>query len=122
MADIWSGLRHTGVALVRFSQRPSVRLFVGLSLLVSGLDDLLEDLSGSEGVLDIDLYHGVTVFALQQVIHAAGMLLEGLHETGKQVVKHDLPPGHQVFNPGNPGEVVVDHGHHQRHQQYEPHE
>jgi hypothetical protein len=117
-----TALRGTGVALVHFSQRPSVRLFVGLSLLVSGLDDLLEDLSGTEGVLNIDLFHGVTIFALQQVIHAVGTLLEGLHETGKHALKSELSPGHQVFNPGNPGEVVVDHRHHQRHQQHESHE
>jgi hypothetical protein len=122
VADKSSGLRRVGFALVRFSQRPALRLFVGLSLLLSGFDDLVEDLSGGEGMFNIDLFHGVTVFALQQVIHAVGMMLEGVQETGKHALRHGLSPGHQVFDPGNPGEVVVDHGHHQRHQQHESHE
>ena len=106
--------------MVRFAQRPSVKLFVGVSLLVSGFDDLLENMSGAEGMFDIDLYHGVTVFAVQQVICALGTMLEGLEKAGED--EPALPPGHQVLDPGNPRQVVVDHGHHQRHQQHKAHE
>jgi hypothetical protein len=112
--------RQIGLALIHFAELPAVRLFVALSLLVSGMDDLLDEWSGTEGVFNLDVYHGVTVFALQQVVRSLGSLLDGLHVAGRNTAAV-LSPGHQVFNPGNPGQVVVDHGDHQRHQQHESH-
>jgi hypothetical protein len=111
-----STLRSCGVALVRFTQRPSVRMFVGATLLITGVDDLVEELTGSEGLLDVGLFHGVTVLGLQQVLHSFGQLLEGVHETGRHALGAELAPGHQVLDPRNPGQVVVDDGDHQRHQ------
>ena len=113
--------RQIGLTLIRFAELPSVRLFVALSLLLSGMDDLLDEWSGTEGVFNLDLYHGVTVFALQQVVRSLGSVLDGLHVAGRNAGAA-LPPGHQVFNPGNPGQVVIDHRNHQRHQQHESHE
>jgi hypothetical protein len=79
-------LRRTGVALVRFSQKPSVRLFVGATLLVTGLDDVLDALYGSDVFLNVGVFHGITVLGFQQVLHGVGSLLEGVHETGKHTV------------------------------------
>jgi hypothetical protein len=68
--------------MVRFSQQPAVRLFVGATLLITGLDDLVDAMYGSEGWLNVSVFHGVTLFGLQQVINGAGSLLDGVKETG----------------------------------------
>jgi hypothetical protein len=105
-----------GTAIVHFAHKPGARMFVGLSLLLTGLDDLVESVVGSEGLFDIDVFHGVTLFGFQKVMHSVGLMLEGVQESGHHALGLKLPPGHQVLDPGNPGQVVVDDRHHQGHQ------
>ena len=66
--------------LVRLSKHPGTRVFVGVSLFITGLDDLLENLTGSEGLLNIGVYHGITILGIQQMIHSIGDMLEGIYE------------------------------------------
>jgi hypothetical protein len=69
--------------MVRLSKRPDVRVFVGASLLITGIDDLVEEIVGSEGILDIGIYHGITILGIQQVIHAVGDMLEGISQAAE---------------------------------------
>jgi len=76
-------VHRLGDAMVRLSKRPDVRLFVGASLLITGIDDLVEEIVGSEGILDIGVYHGITILGIQHLIHAVGDMLEGISEAAE---------------------------------------
>jgi hypothetical protein len=78
-------MQRIGLRLVSITEHPYTRLAVGAALLVTGLDDLIEGLTGRE-ILGLDMYHGVLVFAVQHILHALGDVFEGLERTGKHLV------------------------------------
>jgi adenosine/AMP kinase len=82
-------LHRLGDAMVRLSKRPDVRLFVGASLFITGVDDLVEEFVGNEGLFDISVYHGVTILGIQHLIHAVGDMLEGISDAAElRAAKH----------------------------------
>lgn len=72
-------IQQLGSSLVRFARHPATRVFVGASLLITGFADVLEDITGVETILSV--YHGVTVFGIQHVMHALGEMFEGVSKT-----------------------------------------
>lgn len=73
--------------MVRFAQKPSVRLFVGLTVLFTGLDDVVEEISGTEGWINVSVYHGITLLGVQQVMSSLGTLLDGVNSTSVHAAK-----------------------------------
>ncbi|MGE3276985.1 MAG: hypothetical protein AB7O67_17880 [Vicinamibacterales bacterium] len=70
-------LKSFGERLVAFLEHPGTVLFVGFVLVMSGLDDLLEEWTGSEGLIDIGVHHGVILYGLHKALLAMGDMIEG---------------------------------------------
>ncbi|MGE0040879.1 MAG: hypothetical protein AB7H88_05370 [Vicinamibacterales bacterium] len=66
--------------MVAFLEHPSTVFFVAAVLVWSGVDDLLEEWTGSEGLLDLDVHHGVILFGLQRALMALGDMIEGMQK------------------------------------------
>ncbi len=77
-------MQRFAAALISFSGHPVTRILIGLALFVTGADDLMEGITGNEGALSMDVYHGVILLSVQHVAHGLGDLLEGL----KSSVEH----------------------------------
>ncbi len=80
--------KRFGRALVWFTEHPVTRISIGLALLVAGADDLFESLTGTEGVLNVDVYHGVILLSVQHVAKGLGDLLEGMKTTVEHILPH----------------------------------
>lgn len=70
---------------------PGMRLATALVLLASGLDDLVEGITGSEGFLNLDVSHGVVLIAIQHVLKSASEFLERAEK-----LEEALHMGHRV--------------------------
>lgn len=71
--------------LRRITEHPLSRLVVGITVAGSGLDDLLQEITGSEGAIDLDVSHGAILFGLFHAMKALGDVLEGLESLGEAI-------------------------------------
>lgn len=58
----------------------AARIIAGLCLLFSAIDDVLEDLSGSEGMFGIDVHTGIIPFAILHTLRSAPDVIEGFKD------------------------------------------
>jgi hypothetical protein len=72
-------LDSAGSRLVAFLEHPFTAFFVGAVLVLSGLDELLQE-SGADGLLGLGVHHGVIVYGLHKALLAIGDLVEGGRE------------------------------------------
>jgi hypothetical protein len=66
--------------IVAFLEHPSTVFFVAAVLVWSGVDELLEEWTGSEGLVNLDVHHGVILFGLQRTLIALGDMIEGMQK------------------------------------------
>jgi len=72
-------------AIARFGRRagkvmnhPTMRLCVGMSLVLTGIDDIADELFGEDVFLPLHLFHGAVVFGLAHAFTALFDICEGL--------------------------------------------
>lgn len=61
------------------SQSAPLRLAVAVLAVLSGVDDLLEQLGFGKDLLGLDVHHGLIVYALLQALKALSDILGGLN-------------------------------------------
>lgn len=59
-----------------FLQHPFMTFFVGLVLVLSGLDDLLQEW-GLDAVIGLGVHHGVIIYGLHKALLALGDVVDG---------------------------------------------
>jgi hypothetical protein len=69
--------QQLSAVIIRFVTHPYTRLFVGASLILAGLDDILEDLDRGE-FWELGVHHGVVVFGFYKLLGAIADVLHGL--------------------------------------------
>lgn len=76
-------MNRLAAAFRRFSEAAVVRLAVGASMVLSGLDDMFEQMGLGEDLMGLDLHHGVMLFAGVQMVKALGDVLDGVTAIGE---------------------------------------
>lgn len=69
--------QRLSAAVVWFVTHPYTRLFVGVSLIAAGLDDVFEDLDQGE-FWELGVHHGVVVFGFYKLLGAVADVLHGM--------------------------------------------
>lgn len=69
-------MAHAPGWLTRFVTNMYTRLFVGASLVLSGLDDVFEDIDRGD-YWELGVHHGVIVFGVYKLLGAVADILHG---------------------------------------------
>lgn len=70
-------MAHAPGWLTRFVTNTYTRLFVGASLVVSGLGDVFEDIQAGD-YWELGVHHGVIVFGVYKLLGAVADILHGI--------------------------------------------
>ena len=70
-------MAHREGWLTRFVTNVYTRLFVGASLVLSGLDDVFEDIQSGD-LWELGVHHGVIVFGVYKLLGAVADILHGM--------------------------------------------